>query len=114
MFVASAVVAGSFGASVAGMIAAGVGSAALGYSAHTANKARKDQRSANNAAAEVARKQASLADQANNRANAKRPDLAALFVGNAMPGGISSTMLTGAKGVDKSQLLLGRNTLLGG
>lgn len=95
-------------------IVATVAAAATVYSGYTANKARQDQRSANRAAAAEAKKQASLADQANNRANAKAPDLGAMFAGNGMPGGVSSTMLTGAKGVDSSQLLLGRNTLLGG
>lgn len=102
-----------FGISATALLAtaAVVGTAVSGYNA---NKARQDQRSANRTAAAEAKKQASLADQANNRANAKAPDLGAMFAGNGMPGGVSSTMLTGAKGVDSSQLLLGRNTLLGG
>jgi hypothetical protein len=95
-------------------IVATVAAAATVYSAYSANKGRQDQRAANREALAASKKQANLADQANNRANAKAPDIGALFAGNSMPGGISSTMLTGAKGVDQSQLLLGRNTLLGG
>ena len=77
-----------FGISATALLAtaAVVGTAVSGYNA---NKARQDQRSANRQAAADAKRQASLADQANNRANAKAPDLGAMFAGNGMPGGVS-------------------------
>lgn len=105
-----------FGISAMTMAAASLATIAAGtvYSGYQANKSKQNQRSANNAAAATAKKQASLADQANNRANSRSPDLGSLFSGNSMPGGVSSTMLTGSKGLDQSKLLLGRNTLLGG
>jgi flagellar biosynthesis GTPase FlhF len=59
--------------------------------------------------------QANLADQANNRANRKRPNVGAKLEANraASSKGAGSTMLTGPGGVDTGSLALGRNTLLG-
>ena len=85
----------------------------VGYTGYQANKANQQQRAYQKNALEMSRKQADLADQANNTANAKVPDIAALLAGNQAPGGVGSTMLTGAGGVDTSKLTLGRNTLLG-
>jgi hypothetical protein len=63
----------------------------------------------------ASKKAADLADQANNKANAKSANLGAMLLGNTGLGkGIGSTSLTGPGGIDTSQLLLGRNTLLGG
>lgn len=55
-------------------------------------------------------------DQANNKANARGPDTAALLAANQIQGqaGQSGTMLTGPLGVDPNDLSLGKNTLLGG
>lgn len=72
-----------------------------------------EQKKNNAASLALAKKQADLADQASNRANAKTPNIAALLAGNQAPGGVGSTMLTGSGGVDTSKLTLGRNTLLG-
>jgi hypothetical protein len=85
----------------------------VGYTGYQANKANQQQRAYQKNALEMSRKQADLADQANNKANAKTPNIAALLAGNQAPGGVGSTMLTGAGGVDTSKLTLGRNTLLG-
>lgn len=85
----------------------------LGYQGYQANKANQQQRAYQRDALDMSRRQADLADQANNRANAKTPDIAALLAGNRNPGGVGSTMLTGPGGVDTSKLALGRNTLLG-
>jgi hypothetical protein len=73
------------------------------------------QKTAAEQATVQATKQADLAEQANNRANAKSPDITAVLSANeqAAKGGQSSTMLTGPTGVDMSQLNLGKNTLLG-
>jgi hypothetical protein len=74
------------------------------------------QKQANQQAKDAATKQADLADQANNRANGKTPDLMGLSSQNALDakGGIGSTMLTGPQGIDPKSLLLGKTTLLGG
>ncbi|KAI3598729.1 hypothetical protein D8I24_5675 [Cupriavidus necator H850] len=73
------------------------------------------QKNAAQQAKEASAKQADAADQANNRANAKTPDIAAMLTGNqnAAASGGASTMLTGPTGVSQDQLQLGRNTLLG-
>lgn len=85
----------------------------VGYTGYQANKANQQQRAYQKNALEMSRKQADLADQANNKANAKTPNIAALLASNQAPGGVGSTMLTGPGGVDTSKLTLGRNTLLG-
>lgn len=94
-----------------------VGSAALGAGASviSANKAASAQKKAS----KQAEKQAIATQAANTRAfnqeNQKSPDLMALFRQNMMSasGGVGSTMLTGPGGVDLSNSLLGRATLLG-
>lgn len=85
----------------------------VGYTGYQANKSNQRQRAYQNAATKRAAADADMADQANNKANAKTPDIAALLAGNRNPGGVGSTMLTGPGGVDTSKLALGRNTLLG-
>lgn len=106
------------GASLA--LAAGAGALAgdtlVDKPAAAAQKGMELQQQANNTAIDQATKQADQADQANNRANSKAPDLAALFGQNVLnaKGGQSGTMLTGAQGVDPNSLLLGKKTLLGG
>lgn len=86
---------------------------AVAYNGYQANKANQQARSAQRDSLASAKKQADLADQAVNKANAKTPDLGAMLLGNTGRGA-GSTTLTGPGGVDTSQLLLGRNTLLGG
>lgn len=79
-------------------------------------KARKAQQDANNINKQAAIKQADLADQANNKANARTADINGMTGANALDakGGQSGTMLTGPQGVDPTALLLGKKTLLGG
>jgi hypothetical protein len=87
------------------------------YTQHqAASKAADAQEAASTQAVSNAKTQADLADQANNRANAKQPDIAGMSSSNAMAakGGQSGTMLTGAQGVDPNALSLGKSTLLGG
>ncbi len=78
-------------------------------SLYQGEKARKAQ----SQAADQARTEA---DQAFNRANPKKPDVASMLYGNqqANSGGAGSTMITGPQGVDPSGLSLGKTTLLGG
>ena len=66
-------------------------------------------------AQDEAAKNADLADQAMNKANAKQPNVGKLQGANvnAAKGGQSGTMLTGPQGVDTSTLTLGKATLLG-
>lgn len=94
-------------------IAAGVGLLAQYSQAKDANY---QQRVATEQAAKQAKATADAADQANNRANAKSPDLGAIASATeqAAKGGQSGTMLTGPSGVDTSSLLLGKKSLLGG
>ncbi len=76
---------------------------------------RKDAKNAQDQARASADKQMKAADEANNMANQKRPDIGSIldFASQSAKGGPSSTMLTGATGVDPSTLSLGKNTLLG-
>lgn len=87
-----------------------IGSAASSY------KAGQEQKKANEAAVQAAKEQSSLNDQAMNKANAKKPNYAGIAAANAAAasGGIGSTMLTGAQGVQSSQLSLGKSSMLGG
>ena len=79
-------------------------------------KAESSQKEAAAQAQANADKQAKAADEATNAANQKRANPRAAL-DNAMmssKSGASSTMLTGAGGVDPASLQLGKNTLLGG
>jgi hypothetical protein len=88
--------------------------AATTYQGYQANKANQQQRSAQKQATAQANKAADQADQANNKANAKTPDIAAMLLGNTQKQSGGGASLTGPGGIDTSQLLLGKNTLLGG
>lgn len=105
----------SFGISAIAWLALGTGAAAA-ISYDQGQKAQGAQRDAQAQAQRNAEKQAALADQANNRANGKKPNVAGLMSENAMAakGGISDTMLTGPGGVNPDELKLGKSTLLGG
>jgi hypothetical protein len=52
---------------------------------------------------------------AQNKANQKTPDIAAILAkaAQASKSGVSGTMLTGTQGIDPSSLNLGKTTLLG-
>ena len=94
-------------------IGAGVTAAATIVSADTA---RRQGNTANDMAKANALKSQQSADQANNKANAKAPDITAMLSANMLAGksGQSGTMLTGSQGVDPSLLTLGKTSLLGG
>ena len=104
---------------MSGVTAAGVMAAAAvagtAYSIYNGQQQASAQRGAQQQAKDAAAKQADAADQANNRANAKSPDVAAMLTANqnAATGGAGSTMLTGTAGVNPGTLQLGKNTLLG-
>ena len=86
------------------------------YSAYAGNKADQNQRSAQRQSLRTAQDQANAAEQANNRANQKRPDIAGALSAAMQSGkaGASGTMLTGPGGIDPNALQLGKSTLLGG
>lgn len=87
-----------------------------GTAAYTSDQSRKAQHQGQDQAAAQAVTTQAAATNATNRANARGPDSAALLSANMLAGqsGQASTMLTGAQGVDPSQLTLGRSSLLGG
>lgn len=92
---------------------AAIGSAA--YTVYSGERAADAQSSAQNEARANAEKQATAADQAQNKANQKKPDTSAILsaAGQAGKAGESGTMLTGPAGVGTNMLNLGKNTLLG-
>lgn len=98
---------------VTAAVAAVVGTSYAVYSGERASSEAKKNAVKADQAAKV---QADQADQANNRANAKKPNIGALLSAaqQTAKGGQSGTMLTGAQGVDPNSLQLGKNTLLGG
>lgn len=85
------------------------------YSIYSGERAAGAQQASQSQALDQANKQAVKADQAMNQANQKKPDTQALLSSaqQAGKGGASGTMLTGQKGVDPNELVLGKNTLLG-
>jgi hypothetical protein len=101
------------GVATAAIIAATVASAGTTY--YQGERQRKMQGAANQEAKKNADRMATMAEQENNRKNAKTPDAAAMLASATLSGksGQSGTMLTGPAGVDPSKLLLGRSTLLG-
>lgn len=76
----------------------------------------KQAKKANAQAVANAAETKAQADQAFNAANKKKPNVQGLESANqlAATGGVGSTLLTGAGGVDPQSLTLGRTTLLGG
>lgn len=105
---------------MSGMITAVAAMVAVSaYSAYSsnqnANKSLKAQNAAQDEARQNAAKQEKAADEATNANNMKSPDTGAMMSAalQAGRGGVSSTMLTGASGIDPNKLNLGKNTLLG-
>lgn len=95
------------------LIAAGVG---LYSQQKAASSAASSQKTASDQAAAAATQSADQADQAFNKANGKKPNVAGMMADNqvAAQGGVSGTMLTGPQGIDPKTLMLGKSTLLGG
>ena len=97
---------------VTAAIAAVVGT---GYSIYSGEQNRAAQKDAAAKAEANAKKTQEQAEEQTNAANKKSADSASALSSaqqNAK-GGASGTMLTGASGVDSSQLTLGKSTLLG-
>lgn len=98
------------------VIAAVAVGASTAYSVYQGERADKAQNKARKEAERNAKKQQNQAEQDANRANRRGPNTQGILDATAQQarGGESGTMLTGAQGVDLSQLQLGKNTLLGG
>ena len=98
---------------IASAIVSGVGAAGSMIQGQQQNKQAKAAAAQAQANAE---KQAKVADEQMNQANQKRADPNAALDAALQSGksGVSSTMLTGAQGIDPNQLSLGKSTLLGG
>jgi uncharacterized protein HemX len=98
------------------LISALAGAVGTGYSIYSGQQQAKTQKNASAQAEAKAAANAKAADEATNRANQKKPNTAAILDQMLMAGrtGTSGTMLTGAAGIDPTQLSLGRSTLLGG
>jgi uncharacterized protein HemX len=105
-----------FGLSAVEVGALAVAAVGAGSAVYSAKQGQIAQKNAGQAAVAAANKNAQSADEANNAANAKSPDSAALMAANLAAGkqGASGTMLTGPGGVDPTALTLGKSSLLGG
>lgn len=93
---------------------AAIASAAV--TAYSTDQSRKVGNSAQDQAKRQAESQQLAADEANNKANGKTPDVGALLSANllASKNGQAGTLLTGPGGVDPASLKLGKASLLGG
>jgi hypothetical protein len=89
--------------------------ASTAYAVYSGEKQASAQNKAQKNAQKQAQAQAVQADQEMNRANQKSPDTNALLSAAQMAGkqGGSSTLLTGAQGINPNALNLGKNSLLG-
>jgi type II secretory pathway pseudopilin PulG len=89
--------------------------ATAGASIYQGQQSARAQRRAANQATMQAEMQQSQAEREFNRANQKRPNIAALAARNrAMSGGgVGGTFLTGTMGAPTSSGMLGRTSLLG-
>lgn len=104
----------SFGWSAATWMAVSVATTTAA-SLYSANQAAAGQNRALQQAKKTAQAQQLASDEANNKANAKSPNVAALMSANVLNArnGQAGTMLTGPGGLDPSAMTLGKTTLLG-
>ena len=88
----------------------------MGKGKKAQKEAMSQQQAAQAQAAQQARQQATESQAAIRRSQQQAPDVASIMAAaqETGAGGPSATMLTGPTGVDPAQLMLGRNTLLGG
>ncbi len=85
------------------------------YTAYSGNQAARRQKTAARAAATQAEAAQRQSEREFNRANQKRPNVAAMMTANraAGSGGVSGTFLTGTGGAPATGGMLGRTSLLG-
>ena len=93
-----------------------VAAAGTGYSIYQGERAANMQDDSQRQSMAQARQTAQSADEANNRANQKRPNANAILASaqQAAKGGMGGTLLTGPQGVNPGEMSLGKSTLLGG
>lgn len=87
-----------------------------GYTIYEGERSATAQNRSQRQALAASRATAQSADEANNRANQKRPNANAILAAaqQAAKGGVGGTLLTGPQGVNTGELSLGKSTLLGG
>ena len=87
-----------------------------GYSIYQGERTADMQKRAQRQALADSRAAAQSADEANNRANQKRPNANAILAAaqQAAKGGMGGTLLTGPQGANLGEMSLGKSTLLGG
>ena len=87
-----------------------------GYSIYEGERSATAQKRSQRQALADSRAAAQSADEANNRANQKRPNANAILASaqQAAKGGMGGTLLTGPQGVNPGGMSLGKSTLLGG
>ena len=87
-----------------------------GYSIYEGERNADMQNRSQRQALADSRATAQSADEANNRANQKRPNANAILAAaqQAAKGGMGGTLLTGPQGVNPGEMSLGKSTLLGG
>ena len=87
-----------------------------GYSIYEGERSAAAQHRSQRQALAASRATAKSADEANNRANQKRPNANAILASaqQAAKGGMGGTLLTGPQGVNPGEMSLGKSTLLGG
>lgn len=100
-------------AAILGAVALAAGT---GYSIYEGERSATAQERSQRQALADAKATAQSADEANNRANQKRPNANAILAAaqQAAKGGMGGTLLTGPQGVNPGELSLGKSTLLGG
>ena len=93
-----------------------VAAAGTGYSMYQGERTADMQNRSQRQALANSRATAQSADEANNRANQKRPNANAILASaqQAAKGGMGGTLLTGPQGVNPGEMSLGKSTLLGG
>ena len=87
-----------------------------GYTIYEGERSATAQHRSQRQALAASRATAQSADEANNRANQKRPNANAILASaqQAARGGMGGTLLTGPQGVNPGEMSLGKSTLLGG
>lgn len=105
----------SFGWSAATWMAISVG-VSTAATLYTSDQARKSQNRALAQNEREAKANQQAAEEAQNKANAKSPDVAAMLGAATLSSraGQAGTLLTGPQGIDPNSLKLGKSTLLGG
>lgn len=96
-------------------VAVGISAALVaGSSIYSAEKQSSASKKAARMQAQTAREQFNRDEQNFNRQNQQQVDMESLLTGESAGSSLGSTMITGAQGVDRNKMNLGKSTLLGG